>query len=58
MMAMAMRVAGNEEGNGYGGKSDGDGGKGGRQLTAIRAMATRVAAEQLQQGQWQQQWQQ
>jgi hypothetical protein len=30
MMAMATRVAGDKEGNGYGCKSDGDGNKGGR----------------------------
>ncbi len=37
-MASAMRVACDEEGNGDGGKSDGD--EGGGQATATRAMAT------------------
>ncbi len=57
-MATAMRVAGNEEGNGKGGKRDGNGIEGVRQLTATRLMATRVVAEQWQQGQWHWQWQQ
>ncbi len=48
VMMMAMRVAGNEEGNGNYGKRDGDGNKGGGQATAtakIRVIvtATRVA---------------
>jgi hypothetical protein len=47
-MVMAMRVAGNKEGNGNGGKRDGD--SGGRQSTATKAMATRVADERRQQG--------
>ncbi len=37
-MALAMRVACNEEGNGDGGKSDGN--EGGGRATATRAMAT------------------
>jgi hypothetical protein len=40
-MASMMRVACDEEGDGDGGKSDGD--KGGRQATATRAMATEKA---------------
>ena len=47
-MMMAMRVAGNEEGNGDFGKRDGAGNKGGGQATAtatkrVIVMATRVA---------------
>jgi hypothetical protein len=47
-MMTAMRVAGNEEGNGNFGKRDGNGNKGGRQVTAtatkrVIVMATRVA---------------
>jgi hypothetical protein len=47
-MATAMRVAGNKEGNGDFGKSDGDGNKGGGQATAMATKrvivtATRVA---------------
>jgi hypothetical protein len=47
-MAMAMRVAGNEEGNGDFGERDGNGDKGGRQATAtatkrVIVTATRVA---------------
>jgi hypothetical protein len=47
-MMTAMRVAGNEEGNGYFGKRDGDGDKGGGQATAtatkrVIVIATRVA---------------
>ncbi len=38
-MALAMRVACDEEGDGDGGKSDGD--KGGRRATATRAMTTK-----------------
>ncbi len=34
-MATAMRVAGNEEGNGDFGKSDGDGDNGGQRATAM-----------------------
>ncbi len=37
-----------------GGKSNEDGIKGGKQSTAMRAMVTRVAAEQRQLGRWQQ----
>jgi hypothetical protein len=37
-MALARRVACDKEGDGNGGKSDGN--KGGRQATATRAMAT------------------
>jgi hypothetical protein len=44
-MVMAMTVVGNKEGNGNGGKSDGNGGKGGWQVTATRAIATRVAGK-------------
>jgi hypothetical protein len=40
-MALATRVACDREGNGDGGKSYGD--KGGRQATAMRAMATEKA---------------
>jgi hypothetical protein len=47
-IAMAMRVAGDKEGDGDSGKSNGDGNKGGRQMTAMRAMATRVVGEQRQ----------
>ncbi len=45
-IAMAMRVAGDKEGNGDSGKSNGDRNKGGGQATAMRAMATRVAGKQ------------
>ncbi len=45
-MATTMRVAGDEEGNGNSGKGDGNGIEGGRRSTAMRAMVTRVAAEQ------------
>ncbi len=43
-----MRVAGNKEGNGNGGKSNSNGIKGGRQPTATRVMVMRmrVVAEQ------------
>jgi hypothetical protein len=41
-MATMTRVAGQEEGNDNGGKSDGNGDKGGGQATATRAMVTRV----------------
>ncbi len=52
-MVMAMRVAGNEGGNGNGGKSDDNGNKGGERATAtvtkrVMAIATRVAGEQWQ----------
>ena len=40
-MALAMRVECEEESDGFGGKSDGN--KGGRRLTATRAMATAMA---------------
>ncbi len=43
--SMAIRLAGNKEGNGDGGKSNGDGVEGGGQATAMRALATRVATE-------------
>ncbi len=51
--ATAMRVVGNKEGNGDSCKSDGDGNKGGRQVTApemkrVMVMVTRVAGEQWQ----------
>ncbi len=49
-MTTVMTVVGNKEGNGDGGKSNGDGNKGGWQATAMRAIATRVAGEQRQQG--------
>ncbi len=52
---MAMRVLGIKEGNGKGGKSNGDGDEGGRQATAMRAMVSRVASKQWQQGPWQRQ---
>jgi hypothetical protein len=42
-MVMAKRVAGNEEGNGNCGKSDGNGSKGGGQATAMRVMAMATA---------------
>jgi hypothetical protein len=41
VMALATRVECDEESNGFGGKSDGN--KGGRRLTATRAMATMMA---------------
>jgi hypothetical protein len=44
-MVMATRVVGNKEGDGDGGKSNGNGNEGGGQVTATRAMATRVAGE-------------
>ncbi len=52
-IVMAMRVAGNEGGNGNGCKSNGDGNKGGGQMMAmvtkrVMVMATRVAGEQWQ----------
>ncbi len=37
------KVAGDKEGNGNGGKSNGDGNEGGRQVTATRAMAAVTA---------------
>jgi hypothetical protein len=40
--------------NGDSGKSNGNGVEVGGQATATRAMVTRVAGEQRQQGQWQQ----
>jgi hypothetical protein len=45
-----MRVASTKECNGNGGKSNGNGVKGGRLVTAMRAMATRVAAERWRRG--------
>jgi hypothetical protein len=58
--AIAMRVESSKEGNGNDGKSNGNGIKGRRQLTATRAMEMRVVDEQWQGGQWQwqQQWRQ
>jgi hypothetical protein len=50
VMAMTIRVAGNKDCNGIGGKSDGDSVKGGKLSTLMRAMATRVAAEQQRKG--------
>ncbi len=62
-MLIAMKRDGNKEGNddgdeggvqqkgnGNGGKSNGDGIRGGGQLTAMGATTTRVVAEQWQQG--------
>ncbi len=49
-MTMATRVASNKEGNGDGGKSNGNRDKVGGQATAMRAMTMRVAGEQRQQG--------
>jgi hypothetical protein len=46
VMVTAIRVAGNKKGNSNGGKSNGNSVEGGRQATAMRAIATRVAAEQ------------
>ncbi len=43
-MASATRVVCNKEGNGNGGKSNGD--KGGRQATATRAIANRESKQQ------------
>jgi hypothetical protein len=40
---MAMRIAGDEEGNGKGSKIDGNGYEGGRQATATIAKATATA---------------
>jgi hypothetical protein len=48
-MAMATRVAGDKEGNGDGGKSDCNGNKDGRRVTATRVMVTRVAVNNKQQ---------
>ncbi len=50
-MAPAMRVVGDKDGNGNGGKSISNGVEGGGQSTATRAMATRVAAVQWRGGQ-------
>ncbi len=47
-IAMAMRVAGDKEGNGDCVKSNGDGVKGGGQVASTRAMATMVAGKQQQ----------
>ncbi len=54
-MAMGMRVAGDEGGNGNGGKSDGNGDKGGRQAMVtmmatkrVMVTATRVGGKQQQ----------
>ncbi len=52
-MAMVMRVVGNKEGNGDGGKSNINGDKGGRQVTAtvtkrMMVTATRVWGKQQQ----------
>jgi hypothetical protein len=44
--AMMMTVVEDKEGNGNGGKSNGDGNKGGWGATAMRAIATRVAGKQ------------
>jgi hypothetical protein len=51
-MAMATRVVDDKESNGDRGKSNGNGIKGGGQVTATWAMVTRVACKQWQQGQW------
>ncbi len=50
VIARAIRVVGDKEGNGNSGKSNGNGGKGGGQATATRAMGmeTRVASKQWQ----------
>ncbi len=50
-MVTATRMAGNKEGNGDGGKSNGNINKGGGQETEIRAMAIRVAGKRQQRGQ-------
>jgi hypothetical protein len=42
-MATAMKVACDKEGNGNGGKSNGNNNKGCRQATAMRVMATAAA---------------
>ncbi len=52
VIVMAMRVAGNKEGNGNGGKSNDNGAKGGGEATAMRAMATRVVGKRWRQGGW------
>jgi hypothetical protein len=44
-MATATVVVGKEEGNGNGSKSNGNSDKGGRQATAMRAMAIWVAGK-------------
>ncbi len=44
-MATVMRMAGNKEGNGDGGESNGTSVKGEGQATATRAMVTRVAGK-------------
>ncbi len=49
-MATAMRVAGDEPGNGNGSKSDVDGNKVGRQATASREMASATVTR----GRWRQ----
>jgi hypothetical protein len=48
VMVTAMRVAGDKEGNGNKGKSNGNSNTSGRQATATRAMATVTATR----GQW------
>ncbi len=54
LMATATRVAGNETGNGDGGKSGGDGDKFGKQATASRAMV--LATVTRRQWQWRRGW--
>jgi hypothetical protein len=53
-MVTTMRVVGNKEGNGDGdgGRRNGNGVEGGRQATVMRAMAMRAAAERQQRGRW------
>ncbi len=41
-----MMVVGDKEGNGDGGKSNGDGNEGGWQATAMRVIVTMVAGKQ------------
>ncbi len=51
---MAMRVAGNKEGNGNGGKSNGDCNKGGRQATAMATNRVITTMTSVVGKQWQQ----
>ncbi len=46
-LMMAMRVAGNKEGNGNFGKRDGDGNKGGGQATAMATKRVIVTASRV-----------
>jgi hypothetical protein len=45
-MGTVMTVVGDKEGNGNGGKSNGNSDEGGWQATAVRVIATRVAGKQ------------